>query len=71
MAELVEERHDVHVLHEPGIVRLAAGEVADERALRQLHPACPSVNREVRGVAEFARPRMEVEVEPPQEAVPS
>ena len=36
MTELVEERHDVVVRHQPGVARLPAGQVADERRLGHL-----------------------------------
>jgi len=37
VAELVEEGHHVAVLHETGIAGLAAGEVAHQRGLGNLH----------------------------------
>ena len=65
--ELVEEGLDVGVLHQSRIPRLPAREIADERVLRKLEPPGTLADRELCGVVEFSRPRMEIEVEPAEE----
>ena len=43
VAELVQEDHDVAVLHQARVAGYAAGEVADQRALGQLPARAPVV----------------------------
>ena len=63
VAELVEERHDVTVLHQSRIAFLPAGEVADERRFGNLDSRDAVPDAEIRGVVVFPRPRMKVQVE--------
>ena len=58
VAELVEERHHVVVLHQAG------AEVADQRALGQLAAGHAVGDRELRGVLVLALARVQVEVDP-------
>ena len=59
VAELVEERDDLVVLHQ------AAGEVAHQHALGQLALGEPGDHVELGGVLELALARVEVEVDAP------
>jgi hypothetical protein len=63
VAELVEERVDVVVLAQPGIARLAAGEVADQRRLRDLAALDAGADVELRGMVVLVVARVHVEVE--------
>ncbi len=60
VAELVEQRHDVVVLHE------AAREVADQDPFGDLDAPDPGDEVELGGVVVLARPRVQVEVDPTQ-----
>ena len=60
VTELVEQRDDVGVLHQP------AREVAGEHALGQLAAGDPGNQVELRGVLVLAFARVQVEVDPPQ-----
>ena len=64
VAELVEHRDDVVVLHQRGLVDRRIGEVADEHALGELLAAHAVLERELRRVLVLALARMHVEVDP-------
>jgi hypothetical protein len=69
--ELVEERHDVVVLHQAGPARPASREVALERRDRRAVASCrrsssSCADGEHRGVLVLVGPRVEVEVERPR-----
>src|SRR4030095_15977767 len=70
VAELVEEGHDVVVLHEPRIALRSAGEVADETCLGELKACNAGPYVELRGVVELPGPRMEIEEEPAEKRLP-
>src|SRR4030095_2114614 len=70
VAELVEEGHDVVVLHEPRIALRSAGEVADETCLGELQACNAGPDVELRSVVELPGPRMEIEEEPAEKRLP-
>ena len=71
MTELVEKRPDVVVRHQPRIAGLAAGEARDEHQFGKLTTGARPHGHGDRRVARLVRPRMQVEIEPPDhDAVP-
>src|SRR3989441_9731727 len=67
VAELVEERDDIVVLHQGGPLRLSGvRKIADERGLGELDSLEADDEGERRRMVEFPRAGMEVEVEPPE-----
>src|SRR6185437_1313957 len=64
VAELVEERHHLAILHQPRIARRAAGEVADQRPLGQLPSTYPRNQRSAREPLVLALARVHVEIDP-------
>ena len=65
MAELVKEGNDIVVRHQARIAGLAAWQIAYQRGFRNLTICDAGADRKCGGMVVFVRPRMHVEVEPP------